>query len=133
MDDYWNFSRVVTPGWSNGMVTNVTSLTGNGLKDWLLQRLSAIYFGIYCLFLVGFVLYNRHLEFNVWANLFQSSFFKVASIIAIFTFLIHTWIGIWTVTTDYIKCTSLRVFIQTLVALVLFAQLLWGVMIFWGQ
>ena len=25
------------------MVTNITSLTGNGLKDWLIQRVTAVY------------------------------------------------------------------------------------------
>lgn len=115
------------------MVTNVTSLTGNGLKDWLFQRVSAVYLALYCLFLIGFVLYNHTLEFAVWKNLFGNPGFKGASIIAIFAFFIHTWIGIWTVTTDYIKCTALRLSVQALVALVLLSQVIWGVMIFWGQ
>lgn len=29
------------------MVNNVTSLTGNGLKDWLIQRVTAVYFAVY--------------------------------------------------------------------------------------
>lgn len=29
------------------MVANVTSLTGNGLKDWLVQRVTAVYFAAY--------------------------------------------------------------------------------------
>lgn len=36
------------------MVTNVTSLTGNGLKDWLIQRVTAVYFAVYTIFIIGF-------------------------------------------------------------------------------
>ena len=36
------------------MVTNVTSLTGNGLKDWLIQRVTAVYFAIYVLYLLAY-------------------------------------------------------------------------------
>lgn len=32
------------------MVNNVTSLTGNGLKDWLIQRVTAVYFAAYLIF-----------------------------------------------------------------------------------
>lgn len=115
------------------MVTNVTSLTGNGLKDWLLQRVSAIYFGLYCLFLFIFVFVHKDMTFTQWQELFHNPVFKVASILALFAFFVHTWIGIWTVTTDYVKCTSLRLSIQLLVALVLLVQLLLGIEILWGQ
>lgn len=33
------------------MVNNVTSLTGNGLKDWLIQRVTAVYFAAYLIFI----------------------------------------------------------------------------------
>ncbi len=115
------------------MVTNVTSLTGNGLKDWLIQRVSAIYFAVYALVVLGFIIFNQPLEYGVWQTLGQCAWFKIASVIAGLSFVLHAWIGIWTVTTDYIKCTVIRLSVQLLVALALLAQFVWVVMILWGQ
>lgn len=115
------------------MVTNVTSLTGNGLKDWLIQRVSAVYFGLYCLFVFSFVFIHADMTFSQWQSLFHNQIFKIASIVALFTFFVHTWIGIWTVTTDYVKCTAIRLSVQLFVALILLVQLIWGIEILWGQ
>lgn len=115
------------------MVTDVTSLTGNGLKDWLIQRVSAIYLALYMLFLLGYLLMHTSLKYDNWHALFQLQAMQIASVIALFLLLLHAWIGIWTVTTDYIKRTVVRVPVQVLVALFLGSQFLWGFMIVWGQ
>jgi len=115
------------------MVTNVTSLTGNGLKDWLIQRVTAVFFAVYSLFLLGFILTHPQMQYSQWQGLFQSGWLQIASAIALLSFLMHAWVGIWTVTTDYIKCTALRLSVQLLVALVLLSQFIWGLMIVWGQ
>ena len=115
------------------MVTNVTSLTGNGLKDWIIQRISAVYFAIYSLFLFGYILFHPHLQYGQWSALFHCVVFQVASIGALFMLTLHAWIGIWTVTTDYLKSTSIRLTVQAFVFLLLLAQFIWGLMIVWGQ
>lgn len=115
------------------MVTNVTSLTGNGLKDWWIQRATAAYFMIYSLFLFGFIGVNRPLDFNQWQALFHDVGFKIATILALLVLSAHTWIGLWTVTTDYLKCTVLRFSIQLAIMLFLLAQFIYGLLIVWGQ
>ena len=115
------------------MVTNVTSLTGNGLKDWLIQRTTAVYLAIYTFFILGFLVKHSPLQYSEWHGLFEAPLFQIASIIALLMFTLHAWIGIWTVTTDYMKGTFLRIFVQFLVALVLMGQFIWGLLIVWGQ
>jgi succinate dehydrogenase / fumarate reductase membrane anchor subunit len=115
------------------MVTNVTSLTGNGLKDWLIQRVTAVFLAAYCFFLLGFFLFNPHLSFEQWHSLSSNILFRIATILNLFALSMHAWIGIWTVTTDYIKCTVMRISVQMLVILWLLGQLTWGLMIVWGQ
>lgn len=114
------------------MVTSVTSLTGNGLKDWLLQRISAVYLAGYVIFLVSFICCHHPLTYADWSALFHMHSVKILSVLAFLMLIVHSWIGIWTVTTDYIQCTILRLTIQVLVALFLGAQLIWGFMIVWG-
>lgn len=115
------------------MVTNVTSLTGNGLKDWLIQRVSAIYFAGYAIFLLVFLLLHPGMSYLTWHTLFQCLLFKIASVIALFALLLHSWVGLWTVTTDYLKCTALRLSVQMAVLLLILGQFIWGLMIVWGQ
>jgi len=115
------------------MVTNVTSLTGNGLKDWLIQRVTAVYLAVYFLFILVFLLAHPHLNFNQWHHLSTNILFRIGTILGFFALLMHAWIGIWTVTTDYIKCTVVRLSVQMLVVLWLLSQLIWGIMIMWGQ
>ena len=115
------------------MVTNVTSLTGNGLKDWLIQRVTAVYFAVYALFLLGFLLMHPQLEYGQWQELLYADWFRILSVIALISFVLHSWIGIWTVTTDYIKCAVIRISVQLLVLLYLLGQFIWGIMILWGQ
>jgi len=113
------------------MVNNITSLTGNGLKDWLIQRLTAVYFALYCFFLLGYCVVVAPLNASVWQALFAHPGMKIASIIALLALVLHAWIGIWTVTTDYLKCTALRLSIQLLVGAGLLAEFIWGIGIFW--
>lgn len=115
------------------MVTNVTSLTGNGLKDWLIQRATAVYFAVYSLFVLAFLLAHPELTFTQWHDLLTCTLFRIATVLALFALLLHAWVGIWTVTTDYMKCTIVRLSVQMLVALWLLSQLIWGLMIVWGQ
>ena len=115
------------------MVTSITSLTGNGLKDWLIQRISAVYLAIYLIGLLAYIGFHQPITFNVWQTLFQTPVIQILTGLAIFMFVLHAWIGIWTVTTDYIHSTVVRLSVQVLVALFLGTQLIWGFMIVWGQ
>lgn len=76
---------------------------------------------------------HPQLSFVQWHTLFSNNLFRIASLIALLALSLHAWIGIWTVTTDYMKCTALRLSVQMLVVLWLLSQFIWGLMILWGQ
>lgn len=114
------------------MVTNVTSLTGNGLKDWLLQRFSAIILAVYTLMILIFISSHEPLSFAVWSQLFSNPWMRIFSLVALLSLIAHAWIGVWTVSTDYLPNQTLRLIIQMLVLLSLFVFLIWGITILWG-
>ena len=114
------------------MVTNITSLTGNGLKDWLIQRVTAVILGVYFVALGLFFLSHPHCTYHHWSAFYQHPFFKIVNVIAILALVKHAWIGLWTITTDYLSCACLRVGLQMLILLGLFAELVWFLMILWG-
>lgn len=114
------------------MVT-ITSLTGNGLKDWLIQRVSALYFAVYSLFLLFYILLNPHLNFEQWSTLFHAWPLKIATVLALIAISLHSWVGIWTVITDYVKCYVVRLITELMVLTWILGQFIWCLMILWGQ
>lgn len=114
------------------MVTNVTSYSGNGLKDWLLQRVSAYVLGLYVLFLLGVYFYYPTITFSVWQGLFSQLWVKVFTLLAFISVVLHAWIGIWTVLTDYVKVTGLRLIIEAVFMLALVSYLIWAIVILWS-
>jgi succinate dehydrogenase / fumarate reductase membrane anchor subunit len=51
---------------------------------------------------------------------------------ALLSFGAHAWIGLWTISTDYIKAMVFRFIFQALSGLVMFVYVVWGVQILWG-
>ena len=115
------------------MVTNITSLTGNGLKDWLIQRVTSAYFAVFVLLMFAFFLTHPRFDFITWTHLFQQGFVQIGFVTAIAAYVLHAWIGIWTVTTDYIQCTAIRLAVQLAVLFVLLIEFLVSLMIVWGR
>lgn len=114
------------------MVTNVMSLTRNGLLDWLIQRVSALIIGIYAVFLIGFVLFHPGLTFEAWHNLFSHLLMRIFTIAVLLSILFHSWVGMWTVFTDYIKSSCLRLVLEVAMVLGLLGYVVWGIAIVWG-
>ncbi|GAA5189080.1 succinate dehydrogenase, hydrophobic membrane anchor protein [Ferrimonas gelatinilytica] len=114
------------------MVRNAATLGRSGVHDFVLLRASALVLASYLIFLVGYLVLTPELTFSVWQNLFAGVAMKVFTLLALLALLIHGWIGLWQVLTDYIKPVGLRAFLQFAVNLVLLAYLFAGVVILWG-
>jgi len=121
------------------MVTTVTSLGRTGLYDWFIQRCSAVVMLLYTLYLVGFILLAEELDYFAWQGLFEQLGMKVFSLLALISLVLHAWVGVWTVTTDYLteralgsRGNWLRLTAQSLTALLLFWYLVWGIRILWA-
>ena len=114
------------------MVTKVTGYSRNGVSDWIFQRASAIILAVYTLFIVGYLLMND-VTAESWSALFNYLPMQIFSLLAVLAFVAHAWIGMWTVVTDYIKPVRIRYAAIVSVALILFAYLVWGVAILFGN
>ncbi|MGS2742961.1 succinate dehydrogenase, hydrophobic membrane anchor protein [Halomonas sp. LS-001] len=114
------------------MVTNITSFGRSGLSDWLMQRVSAVVMALYTVFIVAYLLLNPGLDYYAWSGLFEQTWMRIFSLLAFISLAAHAWIGLWTVTTDYIKSTNLRVGVQLFIILAIFAFLVWSIQILWG-
>lgn len=114
------------------MVKSVLGVNHQGLRDWVIQRISAILMAIYTIGLIVYFLVHPGLSFAEWHYLFSQSWVKVATVLFILCVLFHAWVGMWTVFTDYVKPFVLRCILDFLVLLMLAACFIWGVMILWS-
>lgn len=113
------------------MVKNVSSFGRNGVHDYLLIRASAIIMVLYTLYLVSFCAFTD-ISYVGWSEFFGSTFTKVFTMLALVSVLIHGWIGLWQVLTDYIKCSKLRAGLQLVVIAVLLGYFFSGLFVLWG-
>lgn len=113
------------------MVKRVVSGARYGLKDWLMQRVTAAVMALYTLFLGGFFL-TQPLSFASWGNLFNSLPVRLASLLFVFSLFLHAWVGMRDIFMDYVHSTALRLALHVVVILALVAYAAWVVQILWS-
>lgn len=114
------------------MVKSVTSLGRSGLHDWMIQRITAVILAAYVIYLCVFIFSTPNLQFEVWQALFAQTSFKIFSFITIASLCFHAWVGLWIISTDYLKPVAIRMIFQVLVIISCLAFLLWGAQILWS-
>ena len=119
------------------MVTAVTSFGRSGLSDWLVQRGSGVILLAYFLF-IGAVLLSG-VDYASWKALFEQTWVRIFSLLAILSLAAHAWIGMWAVFTDYLterlmgpRGNVLRLLCQIGTSLLIFVYVVWGIQILWG-
>jgi succinate dehydrogenase / fumarate reductase membrane anchor subunit len=114
------------------MGVSITNFSRNGLSDWLIQRFSAVVLAVYSVFIVGYLLANPELSFAQWQEFFACTAVRIFSLLALISTVAHAWIGMWTISTDYIKAAAIRFAFQVTCFLAMFVYLVWGIDIIWG-
>ena len=122
------------------MVTNATNFSRSGLSDWIIQRFSAVILAAYTLFIIAVLVSMPEFNYESWREVFSKNSVRLFSVISLFALCGHTWVGMWTVGTDYLtdrqlggKGTFIRLIYQSFCVLLIAVYLLWGVHIFWGS
>ncbi|MFT6985314.1 MAG: succinate dehydrogenase / fumarate reductase membrane anchor subunit [Psychromonas sp.] len=113
------------------MVKVAGSLGRSGVHDYLLLRASAVILLAYIIYLIGFIS-SADISYALWHGFFSLMLTKVFTLFALVALLVHAWIGIWQVLTDYVKNTLLRGFLQFSLTSVAFIYVISGFVILWG-
>lgn len=114
------------------MVTSITSFGRSGLYDWMIQRVTAVVLAAYTVFMIGYLAFGAELTYDMWVGLFEGTAMRIFTLLALLSFAAHVWIGMWSVSTDYIKSTGMRFVFQSATGLLTFIYVVWGIQILWG-
>jgi succinate dehydrogenase / fumarate reductase membrane anchor subunit len=78
-----------------------------GSTIWYLQRCSSIFIFIYIIYVVVFIISSLPIAFNEWFLFKSSLLFKLSTTTAFLSILVHAYIGLWTIGTDYLTPRTL--------------------------
>ena len=90
------------------MVDRVVVGAHYGLRDWLIQRISAVLMALCSVALVVYLLLQPRLDYDIWTALFSSQVIRALSLMFMISLLYHAWIGVRDVVMDYVKPASAR-------------------------
>ena len=103
-----------------------------GLRDWLVQRVTAVLMAAYILVLVGIIWSMAPQDHTDWVAVFSHQWMRIATLLFFASLFWHAWVGVRNVLMDYVKPTAMRLTLQILVIVSLFSYLIWTAEILWG-
>jgi succinate dehydrogenase / fumarate reductase membrane anchor subunit len=115
------------------MVNRVVTGAHYGLRDWLIQRITAVVMAAYIVVLAVYLLMQPYWDYDVWTALFSSQMVRTFSLMFLLSLFFHAWIGVRDIVMDYIKPAGVRLVIHVLVILALLLYTIWSVQILWGM
>jgi succinate dehydrogenase membrane anchor subunit len=114
------------------MVTRVVTGAHYGLKDWLVQRVSALVMAVYLVLFVGAMLVCSPGNYEEWRAVFVPQWMRLATLLFFLSLFWHAWIGMRDILMDYVSSTAARLGLQVVVILLLVAYAAWAVQILWS-
>ncbi|MCQ9327204.1 succinate dehydrogenase, hydrophobic membrane anchor protein [Neisseria dentiae] len=102
-----------------------------GLRDWAMQRATAVIMLIYT---VAFIIFLLALpgDYESWQAFFAQVWVKVFTQVTFIALFLHAWVGIRDLWMDYIKPFGLRLFLQVATIVWLVGCLVYSVKVIWG-
>jgi succinate dehydrogenase / fumarate reductase, membrane anchor subunit len=114
------------------MLTRHGNGAGYGLRDWLLQRISAVFMLLYLVSLGITLALKQPLDYDAWKALFSQSWVRVPSALFWLILCLHVWVGMRDVLMDYVRLAGLRLLLEATTILLLVGYFMWAVQILWG-
>ncbi len=115
------------------MLNRIVTGAHYGLRDWLIQRVTAVMMVLYTLTITVYCLMQPVLDYNAWTLLFSSNIVRTFTLLFFISVFYHAWIGVRDIVMDYVKPAFVRLLIHVLVILALLLYVIWSVQILWGM
>jgi len=96
-----------------------------GMRAWLLQRLSSVYMAIFIVTVLIWFLVSDAISYSAWRDILGQPVVAVAVVLFFCSLLIHAWVGMRDVLIDYVPIMSLRLVILLGIAVLLLAMGIW--------
>jgi len=109
----------------------VVSGAGYGMRDWLVQRITATLMALFTIAVIVQVLLPGEMGYDKWAGMFSQQWMKVLTFVVIVSLLIHVWVGMRDIWMDYVKPVAVRLVLQVATIVWLVGCAGWAVQVLW--
>lgn len=97
-----------------------------GLRPWVIQRVSAVYIALFIIYLLVCALSAQAIGFEAWRGWLFAPFNSVGMALFVLATLFHAWIGMRDVVLDYVHNIMLRILVLALIMGTLLGSGLWA-------
>ncbi len=103
-----------------------------GIRDWAMQRVTAVIMIIYTVAMVAFLLCQPQ-GYGAWQEFFKQTWVQLFTQVTFIAVALHVWVGIRDLWMDYVKSAGLRLFLHIGTIVWLLGCLIYSVKVIWGQ
>jgi len=114
------------------MVKSVLGVNHQGLRDWVIQRVTSVVIAIAIIGLAIFFIQHPNLNFVEWRMLFAPLGMRVFTLLVVLSLAFHAWGGIWGIVTDYIHPALVRFVLHWIIFLTLLSSFFWILLTMWS-
>ena len=103
-----------------------------GLRDWLVQRVTAILMVIFTAVVLTQVIFAQgEIGYELWAGIFAAQWMKFLTFAVIVAMIWHVWVGVRNVWMDYAKSVALRLTLHVVSLIWLVGCTGWALQVLW--
>jgi len=113
------------------MVNRIVVGAHYGLRDWLAQRVTAVFMVVYSIIFAIAALTLPEMSHAAWSGLFAGGFMRFVTFLFFLALFYHAWVGIRDIYMDYIKPVSIRLTLHVITLFVLIGYAGWAAQILW--
>ena len=103
-----------------------------GLRDWLVQRITAVVMVIYTLLLLLVFVRLPVVDFGHWQAVWKQPVIRYGTVLFLISVYYHAWIGVRDIFMDYIKDPGLRLTLYVIIIGALVCYAAWSFQILWS-
>lgn len=104
-----------------------------GLRDWAMQRITAVVMLLYTVLFLFFLLGLAGADdYTEWQAFFDKTWVKVFTQTTFIALFLHAWVGVRDLWMDYIKPFGLRLFLQSATIVWLVGCTVYSFKVIWG-
>lgn len=104
---------------------------GYGLRDWIMQRVTAVIMLIYTVALALFLL-TMPSGYEGWKAFFGQVWVQVLTQVSLIALFLHVWVGIRDLWMDYVKPAGTRLALHVFTIVWLVSCFIYSVKVVWG-
>ena len=103
-----------------------------GLRDWLVQRVTAALMALFTLVVLAQVLLSSgEIGYDKWAGIFSAQWMKALTFSVLVAFAWHVWVGVRDIWMDYVKPVGVRLVLQVFTIVWLVSCIGWAIQVLW--